>query len=497
MAMSILNFVGFGLTLAFLYVVGEVFYNLFLHPLRHFPGPLLMRAGRIPYFYKSITGTLPFDMLDIHNRYGSVVRIAPNELAFSDPRAWKDIMGHRKQGVASFEKWNGFYRLIPDEPVNVVNAPGEEHASLRRQLAHGFSDASLRGQESIIMKHINLLIRRLHENSHGGTKPVNLMAWYNYTTFDVIGDLAFGEPFGCLDNSDYHPWVRSIFQLARFGTVMQTANHFPPLKKIITIALSSKQLRRGRQQHREFTKAKLQRRIELGKTTERPDLVEGLLKKKEELNLSLDNLVANSSILIIGGSETTATLLSGATYFLMENPASLEKLTKEVRSAFEKEEDIDLTSVNKLEYMFACLEEALRVYPPVPIGLPRVVPKGGAKICDHFIPEDTVVAIHQWAMYHNANNFSDPFGFHPERFMGDAQFASDRKDAFQPFHLGPRNCLGRNLAYVEMKVILARVLWNFDIKISPDSHDWLKKQRVFNFWDKGPLYAYLTPVIGG
>ncbi|KAI1484363.1 cytochrome P450 [Biscogniauxia mediterranea] len=100
-------------------------------------------------------------------------------------------------------------------------------------------------------------------------------------------------------------------------------------------------------------------------------------------------------------------------------------------------------------------------------------------------------------MYHNANNFSNPFGFHPERFMGDAQFASDRKDAFQPFHLGPRNCLGRNLAYVEMKVILARVLWNFDIKISPDSHDWLKKQRVFNFWDKGPLYAYLTPVVRG
>lgn len=97
-------------------------------------------------------------------------------------------------------------------------------------------------------------------------------------------------------------------------------------------------------------------------------------------------------------------------------------------------------------------------------------------------------------MYHNEEHFKDPFSFHPERWLGDPAFADDHRDTFQPFHLGTRNCLGRNLAYIEMRIILARVLWNFDIKIDQESVDWMRKQRIYNLWEKGPLYAYLTPV---
>lgn len=66
----------------------------------------------------------------------------------------------------------------------------------------------------------------------------------------------------------------------------------------------------------------------------------------------------------------------------------MKKLTDEVRTTFQSEEEIDLTSVNKLSYMLACLDETLRVYPPVPTGLPRIVPKGGATIAGKFVPED-------------------------------------------------------------------------------------------------------------
>lgn len=93
--------------------------------------------------------------------------------------------------------------------------------------------------------------------------------------------------------------------------------------------------------------------------------------------MSLDELEANSSILIIAGSETTATVLAGVTYLLLKNPDKMKKLVEEVRTMFASEEEIDLTSVNRLTYMLACLDEALRMYPPVPTGLPREVPKGG------------------------------------------------------------------------------------------------------------------------
>lgn len=104
--------------------------------------------------------------------------------------------------------------------------------------------------------------------------------------------------------------------------------------------------------------------------------------------IDFGKLHANSTILIIGGSETTATLLSGVTHLLLRNPPTLEKLTQEVRLTFKREEEINFSSVSNLTYMLACLDEALRMYPPVPGGLPRVVPTGGATICDYFVPEN-------------------------------------------------------------------------------------------------------------
>ena len=104
--------------------------------------------------------------------------------------------------------------------------------------------------------------------------------------------------------------------------------------------------------------------------------------------MSLAEIESNASLLLIGGSETTATLLSGVTYYLLTNPHTLSRLTAEVRSAFSSEAEITLTSVNRLSYMLACLDEAMRMYPPVPHGLPRVIPKGGKTLLERYIPED-------------------------------------------------------------------------------------------------------------
>ena len=130
-------------------------------------------------------------MLDLHKKYGDVVRIAPNQLAFADSSAWRDIMGHKTQGGAEFQKSEAFYRPVEDMPIDIISANREEHSVLRRTLAHGFSDRSMREQQPIIKKYIDLLVQKLRDNCDTGT--VNMAAWYNYTTFDVIGDLAFGE----------------------------------------------------------------------------------------------------------------------------------------------------------------------------------------------------------------------------------------------------------------------------------------------------------------
>lgn len=178
--------------LLLLYLLLHTLYNLYLHPLARHPGPLLMRATRLGYCQRLMRGTLPFDMLALHRQYGPVVRIAPDELAFQDPAAWRDIMGHRTAGGGGeFEKSQTFYRPVEDIPTDIVNSGREEHGRLRRTMAHGFSERAMREQQGIIGGYVDLLIEAL--GREGGKGKVDVAAWYNYATFDVIGDLAFGE----------------------------------------------------------------------------------------------------------------------------------------------------------------------------------------------------------------------------------------------------------------------------------------------------------------
>ncbi|KIA75347.1 hypothetical protein HK57_00200 [Aspergillus ustus] len=449
-------------------VLTKALYNLYLHPLSRFPGPRSHAISRIPYLYRSIMGTLPFDMLTFHSKYGNIVRIAPDELAFAHADAWKEIQGHRGKSTGGsaleMEKARWFYRPLPEEPLHVVNEGREQHGKLRRQMAHGFSERAMREQEGVIRGYVDLLMRRLRElaspspdSPTGDSSPVVISDWYNYTTFDIIGDLAFGESFGCLESSKYDGWIKGIF---------------------------STSLKDARDTHLRFTKDKMLRRMERGE--DRSDLIEGLLKKKDELGLTIHELIANAEILIIGGSETTATLLSGVTYLLLRNPHAYEKLTEEVRTVFQNEDEINLVSVSQLPYMQACLDEALRVYPPIANGLPRVCPPGGATVMGEFVPENMYVSIHHWALYHRADYFTEPDVYAPERFLGDPRFENDRREVLQPFHTGPRACLGRNLAYSEMRLILALVMFNFDLKLADECGDWIQ-QRNYLMWQKPPL----------
>lgn len=431
------------------------------------------------------------------------MRISPNELVFTHPDAWKDIYGHRNGAIVKgqeFEKHELFYQNT-GIPPSILTEKRHNHALLRRQLSHGFSEKSMREQEPIIKQYIDLLMKRLREQcslTSGGedekertfqSKAVfDMRHWYTYTTFDLIGDLAFGEPFGCLEKGEKDIRVRSIekgLESQNLGLAMRSMG----LQQFVSLlAKSTAHLQKHLMGQMAET---LKRRMSL--TVERPDFIEGLLKKQKDWDLSFEHLTANAVILVIAGSETTATLLSGATYLLLSNPECLKKVTQEVRSAFETEDDITFSSVQNLPYMLACLKEAMRCYPPVPGTLPRVVPKGGAQIAGYFVPEGAVVSIANYPMYYNSRNFTDPFSFKPERFLEPEKFPRDRIDAVQPFSAGPRDCIGKNLAYSEMRTILARLIFNFDLELAEPEKDWMS-QKIPSLWAKPALNVYLTPV---
>lgn len=127
---------------------------------------------------------------------------------------------------------------------------------------------------------------------------------------------------------------------------------------------------------------------------------------------------------------------------LVRDSRTYDNLTKEIRTEFQHKEDITHERTMRMPYLNACINEGLRVHPPITPGLLRTVPQGGDIIDGYMVPQGTTVSVSSWAASHNSANFKKPDDFIPERWLDEA-YSTDEKKATQPFSLGPRVCLGK------------------------------------------------------
>lgn len=199
-----------------------------------------------------------------------------------------------------------------------------------------------------------------------------MVKWYNLATFDLVGDLAFGESFGGLDNSEYHHCVSTVFQFIKGATYLRVKDAYPLLFRVFLLFMPKFVMEQRRKQY-EHANVTVQKRLNVS-ANDRGDFMDSMLRHRgEKEGLTDRELLANANILIIAGSETTATLLSGLTYWFLRSPEALTKVAREIRSTMKTEADITFNSVtSQLPYMLACVDEALRMYPPVPVGLQRM-----------------------------------------------------------------------------------------------------------------------------
>lgn len=261
-----------------------------------------------------------------------------------------------------------------------------------------------------------------------------------------MGDLCFAESLQMLEGSDYSPWVKVIFEGIKTATKMRSFRMLSNFTNYLIeeFLLKSDAVRIKQIEHWNYSKDRVDRR--LAKSPDRPDLWTKILEKggpDDEAGLSLGEHHSLASLFMIAGTETTATALSGTSYHLMMNPDKLDRLTQEIRSAFTSIDDMNLESLARQKYLMAVLQEGLRMYPPVPAELPRIVPAGGATVCGEWIPGGTSLGVHHLSTYRNEEFFRKPHEFHPERWLGDPEFKDDKLDAMEPFSVGPRNCLGK------------------------------------------------------
>lgn len=346
--------------------------------------------------------------------------------------------------------------------------------------------------EDYILKHVRNFCDSLVSSTtfvgpyEGGEKSIekwspakNIADHAGWMTYDVMGDLCFGKSFYMLEKEEN-----------RFGTdLVATASsrHFIcgsylPLHTYHLDQVLFRSIAEGRVKFMNYCRQQLAERSEKGLDIDRKDFFYYLLKAKDpETNegFTTPQLWGEAHLLMIAGSDTTSTAIASTFFYLVHNPHVLEILKQEVRSTFSSLEEIRSgQKLNSLNYLRACCDEAMRLSPSNGSLLPRTVLPGGITIDGHFIPESLTLTVPPYSIHHNADYYPEPFTYVPSRWLlpehpQSTGFTRDQvataQSAFCPFSVGPRGCIGKGMAYMEMSITLARAVWLFDFQLQPGS----------------------------
>lgn len=235
----------------------------------------------------------------------SVIRIAPDELSYTSSTALKKIDG--TPPPREFLKCldgRGIAPAVVNGRRSIVTETPERHTILRRALQPAFSERALRDQEDFFRDHTDRLVAQLRKPQYGITEQ-NILRWFALLSFDIMSDLAFGQPAGCLDRVD-EPWLEVIGSRVKSIVWYQFAVYYHI--EWILKWIMPKAAMEARKRHQTLTLQKVQRRIveeRSGKRKgKRRDFLSYILGNDKE-NLSNMDLFGMASALIVAGSNTT------------------------------------------------------------------------------------------------------------------------------------------------------------------------------------------------
>lgn len=233
-------------------------------------------------------------------------------------------------------------------------------------------------------------------------------------------------------------------------------------------------------QHRALSLEKTKKRIEMGESHHTEDFFAHAIKT----GYTGENQLANqANVFLNAGASTSAQTLATTIWYLCTNTDCLAHLQEEVRSSFARYEDVTSESVSQLSYLNAVLEESMRVIPPSPVGPPRVSP--GETVDGVYVPKGVYVSTDIWSIHRDPRLMERPEDFDPSRWLGN------NKPYTVPFSIGPRMCIGVNLAYMEMRIIIAKMVYSYDWTLTKEV-DWLESSKLLMVWTKPELMVRFT-----
>ncbi|KAL2838069.1 cytochrome P450 monooxygenase [Aspergillus pseudodeflectus] len=424
-------------------------YRAFWHRLSSFPGPFLARLSN---FYITTLSAKKLHLHEeverLHQQYGDYVRLGPTELSITDPQAVKAL--YSAQAKVSKGPW--YTVLEPRVSLQMVRDK-KEHARRRKVWDQGFSSKALRDYEPRVTLYTNQLIEAIGKNVGN---PMNMAKWFNYYSFDVMGDLAFGKPFNMLiDGKDTYFSLQLHEDMKAIGLFSHLTWLFPFFKRVPLV-------------NADYLKFWAWVGEQVGRRSKNPPMIpdvfswildayqKGPRSKQDWLDLHGD-----AYLIIVAGSDTTAATLTNLFFHLATDPVWQTRLQAEL-DALPTLSQEQLTGAKVLD---ALINETLRLHPAVPSGTQRITPPEGLQIGDRYIPGDVMVCVPTHTLFRDERVFAQPQEFLPERWTTRPELIKE-PSAFIPFNAGPYACVGKQLALMELRLVAAEILTRYNVRLA-------------------------------
>ncbi|KAH7042246.1 pisatin demethylase [Macrophomina phaseolina] len=459
-------------------------YESFFGPLRGVPGPWLARYTRLWEIAAVRRGDFERQNINLHKRFGKVVRLAPDKYSIDDLDAIHVIYGHSTKFIK-----DRFYDCFGDPSTSNLFAERnvKEHSLQRRRIASLYSMTNLLSYESFIDRCTTTLLDKFSMFAEEGRR-VHLAEFLQFYAFDVIGAITTGNPFGLMSaEDDFDSVISSIHDCMVYGSLVGLAPELHlwivRIAGLLRCPLPTAPVQNYIEKH-----------IRLRRQGVTPDDQNDFLTKLLKLeaagtNTPFDTLNSCTTN-IVAGSDTTAITLSACMYYLVRNRSAFGTLRAEIdRMAMERNisDPITYPQAQQCTYLQAVMKETLRIHSAVGYPLLRVVPPGGAVIAGTFFPEGTTVGVNAWVAHYNEDIWGkDAMHFRPERWLEASAEQLKRMDACSlPFGHGSRTCIGKHISLLEMNKVIPQLVRKFDFEFV-DSEEWETK----TCWFCKPSYYY-------
>lgn len=497
--------------------VTRLLYKRYASPLREYPGPFLASCSRLWKVISTASERTHLDHIELHRKYGPIVRIAPDELSFSSPAVARNVLSAGKR----FYKTDFYSVFPPPENPDIFTEIREDVHALKKKVANvPYSMAAMKQLSPFIDETIDFLVSRLDQfcpdtaipgfqqaGLPGRNPIVNLGDWLHYFAFDVLGEVAFSRSFGFLaagvdkedaiktiDNSQkYNGIVGQIPEidcLLRRNPLWKLIPAFDPGNALITrIAKEEVQKRRPFDKERDGKGASGDGREDLLSS-----LIRGHLKDPEKFHEG--DIFAVSHGAIFAGSDSTASTMQSFFWHALSAPKVYAKLIDEIETAVRdgtipSQGNIQWTEAQNLHYFQACLKESMRLRPAVGVNISRYVPPEGIEVEGRHLPGGTRLALNGWVLHRDKATFGEDADYYrPERWLEDPENAKVMERYMFQFGGGSHVCIGRNLALLEINKVIPRLLRDFEFELAYPGRE-LKAKATFFVVQEG-LEVYIS-----